>query len=133
VDVRTVDNYLLEVDNRLVVPTDTKIRFLLTSGDVIHSWWVPELGWKRDAVPGMVNEAWTLIEEEGIYRGQCAELCGKDHGFMPIVVEAVSPEEYRQWVADQRPERTADGEETAEQAPQVAASSELPEATGDQG
>lgn len=133
IDVRTVDNYLLEVDNRLVVPTDTKIRFLLTSGDVIHSWWVPELGWKRDAVPGMVNEAWTLIEEEGVYRGQCAELCGKDHGFMPIVVEAVSPEEYRRWLADQRSERTADGDETAEQAPRVAASSELPEASGDQG
>jgi len=98
IDVREVDNYLLEVDNRLVLPTQTKIRFLLTADDVIHSWWVPELGWKRDAVPGMVNEAWTLIEEEGIYRGQCAELCGKDHGFMPIVVEAVSPEAYREWV-----------------------------------
>jgi len=108
VDVRTVDNYLLEVDRRLVVPTDTKIRFLLTSGDVIHSWWVPELGWKRDAIPGMVNEAWTLIEEEGIYRGQCAELCGKDHGFMPIVVEAVSPDEYRQWIESQKAQQTAD-------------------------
>lgn len=104
-DVRTIDNYLLEVDNRLVVPTDTKIRFLLTSEDVIHSWWVPELGWKRDAIPGMVNEAWTLIEEEGVYRGQCAELCGKDHGFMPIVVEAVSPEDYREWIES----RTVDG------------------------
>lgn len=107
VDVRTVENYLLEVDKRLVVPTDTKIRFLLTSGDVIHSWWVPDLGWKRDAIPGMVNEAWTLIEEEGIYRGQCTELCGKDHGFMPIVVEAVSPEAYRQWVAERQSEQAA--------------------------
>jgi cytochrome c oxidase subunit 2 len=96
-----VDNYLLEVDNRLVLPTDTKIRFLLTSADVIHSWWVPSLGWKRDAIPGMVNEAWTIIEEPGIYRGQCTELCGKDHGFMPVVVEAVPPEEYRRWVAQQ--------------------------------
>jgi len=96
-----VDNYLLEVDKRLVLPTDTKIRFLLTSGDVIHSWWVPSLGWKRDAIPGMVNEAWTIIEEPGIYRGQCAELCGKDHGFMPVVVEAVPPEQYRRWVAQQ--------------------------------
>jgi len=98
---REVDNYLLEVDNRLIVPTDTKIRLLLTSADVIHSWWVPDLGWKRDAIPGMVNEAWTLIEEPGVYRGQCAELCGKDHGFMPVVVEAVSPEDYRAWVAEQ--------------------------------
>ncbi len=97
-----VDNYLLEVDKRLVVPTDTRIRFLLTSADVIHSWWVPDLGWKRDAIPGMVNEAWTLIEEPGIYRGQCAELCGKDHGFMPVVVEALPPAEFEAWVAEQR-------------------------------
>ena len=96
-----VDNYLLEVDNRLVLPTNTKIRFLLTSGDVIHSWWVPSLGWKRDAVPGMVNEAWTSIDQPGTYRGQCAELCGKDHGFMPVVVEAVPLEQYRRWVAQQ--------------------------------
>lgn len=102
-----VDNYLLEVDNRLVVPVNTRIRFLLTADDVIHSWWVPDLGWKRDAIPGMVNEAWTLIEEEGIYRGQCAELCGKDHGFMPIVVEAVSKEAYAAWVAAQQGRTTA--------------------------
>jgi cytochrome c oxidase subunit 2 len=101
-DPASVDNYLLNVDNYLVLPARTKIRFLLTADDVIHSWWVPELGWKRDAIPGMVNEAWTYIEDEGIYRGQCAELCGKDHGFMPIVVEVVSPEAYRSWVADQR-------------------------------
>jgi len=109
---REVDNYLLEVDKRMVVPTNTKIRILLTSGDVIHSWWVPDLGWKRDAIPGMVNEAWTLIEEPGVYRGQCAELCGKDHGFMPVVVEAVSPEDYRAWVAEQ-----TGGEQTAAAAP----------------
>jgi cytochrome c oxidase subunit II len=102
IDPRTVENYLLEVDNRMVVPVNTRIRFLLTADDVIHSWWVPELGWKRDAIPGMVNEAWTLIEEEGVYRGQCAELCGADHGFMPIVVEAVSREAYDAWVAEQR-------------------------------
>jgi len=101
-DPASVDNYLLNVDNRLVLPARTKIRFLLTSDDVIHSWWVPALGWKRDAIPGMVNEAWTYIEDEGTYRGQCAELCGKDHGFMPIVVEVVSPEEYQLWVAGQR-------------------------------
>lgn len=102
IDPRGVESYLLEVNNRLVVPTDTRIRFLLTADDVIHSWWVPALGWKRDAIPGMVNEAWTRIDEPGIYRGQCAELCGKDHGFMPIVVEAVTPEEYREWVLEQR-------------------------------
>lgn len=102
-----VDNYLLEVDNRLVVPTDTRIRFLLTSADVIHSWWVPALGWKRDAIPGLVNEAWTLIDEPGVYRGQCAELCGKDHGFMPVVVEAVPPEEFRAWVTSRRNQGTA--------------------------
>jgi cytochrome c oxidase subunit 2 len=104
INPRDVDNYLLEVDNRMVVPVNTRIRFLLTADDVIHSWWVPDLGWKRDAIPGMINEAWTLIESEGIYRGQCAELCGADHGFMPIVVEAVSPEAYRAWVAEQRGE-----------------------------
>jgi cytochrome c oxidase subunit 2 len=106
-DPREVENYLLEVDKRLVVPTDTRIRFLLTSDDVIHSWWVPELGWKRDAIPGMVNEAWTLIEEPGIYRGQCAELCGKDHGFMPVVVEALPPAEFEDWVAEQRGDAAA--------------------------
>jgi cytochrome c oxidase subunit 2 len=132
VDVRTVENYLLEVDNRLVLPTDTKIRFLLTSGDVIHSWWVPELGWKRDAIPGMVNEAWTLIEEEGIYRGQCTELCGKDHGFMPIVVEAVSPEEYRQWVAGRKSEQAARSESEPSDTQQLTAADE-PATTADQG
>lgn len=108
-----VENYLLEVDRRLVLPVDTKIRFLLTADDVIHSWWVPDLGWKRDAIPGMVNEAWTLIEEEGIYRGQCAELCGKDHGFMPIVVEAVSKEDYAAWVASQQATSTASNQNAA--------------------
>ncbi len=100
--IDAIDNYLLNVDNYLVLPARTKIRFLLTADDVIHSWWVPELGWKRDAIPGMVNEAWTYIEDEGIYRGQCAELCGKDHGFMPIVVDVRSPEDYRAWVAEQQ-------------------------------
>ena len=95
-------NYLLDVDNMLVLPTDTKIRFVITADDVIHAWWVPALGWKQDAVPGIVNEAWTDISIPGIYRGQCAELCGKDHGFMPIVVKAVPPAEYRQWLAARR-------------------------------
>ncbi|NUS59660.1 MAG: cytochrome c oxidase subunit II, partial [Lysobacter sp.] len=95
-------NYLLEVDNMLVVPVDTKIRFVITADDVIHAWWVPSLGWKQDAIPGIINEAWTDIDTPGIYRGQCAELCGKDHGFMPIVVKAVSKVEYQKWLAEQK-------------------------------
>lgn len=93
--------YLLEVDKPLVLPTHKKIRFLVTSNDVIHSWWVPELGVKRDAIPGFMYEAWARIEKPGIYRGQCAELCGINHAFMPIVVQAVSAEEFDQWVANQ--------------------------------
>ena len=96
------ENYLLEVDNPMKVPVGKKVRFLLTANDVIHSWWVPALGVKKDAIPGFINEAWTRIDEPGIYRGQCTELCGKDHGFMPIVVEAVPEEEYNEWVAEQR-------------------------------
>ena len=93
--------YLLEVDKPLVVPVNKKIRFLVTSNDVIHSWWVPELGVKRDAIPGFMHEAWATIEKPGIYRGQCAELCGINHGFMPIVVEAVSAEQFNAWVSQQ--------------------------------
>jgi cytochrome c oxidase subunit II len=104
VDARTADHphYLLDVDNPLVVPVDTKIHFLIQADDVIHAWWVPALGWKQDAIPGITNEAWTEIKTPGVYRGQCAELCGKDHGFMPIVVKAVSKAEYEQWAAAQR-------------------------------
>ena len=105
VDVNTVDNYLLEVDNPLVIPANTNIRFLLTADDVIHAWWVPDFGWKRDAIPGFINEAWTNVKTPGTYRGQCAELCGKDHGFMPIVVEVLSKEDYANWLADQRGEQ----------------------------
>ena len=96
------DEYLLDVDNPLVIPTGKKVRFLLTAADVIHAWWVPDLGWKKDAIPGFVNEAWTQVDEPGVYRGQCAELCGKDHGFMPIVVVAKAPEDYAIWVAEQK-------------------------------
>ena len=98
-------HYLLDVDNPLVLPTNTKIRFVITADDVIHAWWVPALGWKQDAIPGIVNEAWAEIQEPGIYRGQCAELCGKDHGFMPIVVRAVSKEEYASWLAAEKAKR----------------------------
>ena len=101
-DPRSVDNYLLEVDHPLVLPADTRIKFLITADDVIHSWWVPALGWKRDAIPGFINEAWTEIMEPGTYRGQCAELCGKDHGFMPIVLNVLPRAEYKQWVRQQK-------------------------------
>ncbi|MFK8075124.1 MAG: cytochrome c oxidase subunit II [Granulosicoccus sp.] len=94
--------YLKEVDNELVVPVGKKIRFLHTAADVIHSWWVPDLAVKKDAIPGFINENWALIEEPGIYRGKCAELCGRDHGFMPVVVRAVSQEEYDSWIAEKQ-------------------------------
>jgi cytochrome c oxidase subunit 2 len=99
VDPGTVDNYLLEVDNALVVPAGVKIRYLITANDVLHAWWVPAFSVKRDAVPGYVNEGWFKVDEPGVYRGQCAELCGKDHGFMPIVVEALPKAEFEAWLA----------------------------------
>jgi len=102
IDPRSVPHYLLNVDKPLVVPVDTKIRFLFTAADVIHSWWVPDLGWKKDTVPGFINEAWTLVEKAGTYRGQCTELCGKDHGFMPIVVIAMEKADYAVWVDEQK-------------------------------
>ncbi|WP_105901050.1 cytochrome c oxidase subunit II [Vibrio gangliei] len=95
------EHYLLEVDNPLVLPINRKIRFLMTSDDVIHSWWVPDFAVKKDAVPGFINEAWTKIDKPGVYRGQCAELCGRNHGFMPIVVKAVPEDEFDTWLAEQ--------------------------------
>ena len=107
------DAYLREVDNELVVPTQTKIRFLNTAADVIHSWWVQDLALKKDAIPGFINENWATIEEPGIYRGKCAELCGRGHGFMPIVVRAVPPEEFQDWLAEQREAQVAAVDESA--------------------
>jgi cytochrome c oxidase subunit 2 len=104
------EHYLLEVDNPIVVPINKKIRFLITSNDVIHSWWVPDLGWKQDAVPGFINDAWTELKEPGTYRGNCAELCGKDHGFMPIVLVAKTQEDYDAWVAGKKGEAAAAAE-----------------------
>ena len=101
IDPRDVPHYLLNVDKPLVIPVNTKIRFLFTAADVIHSWWVPDLGWKKDTVPGFINESWTYVEKPGTYRGQCAELCGKDHGFMPIVVIAKEKADYDAWVIEQ--------------------------------
>jgi cytochrome c oxidase subunit 2 len=96
------ENYLLEVDNPMVVPTGKKVRVVLTAKDVIHAWWVPEFGVKQDAIPGFIKEVWFKVEKEGTYRGQCAELCGKDHGFMPIVVEAVSEDKYNEWIESKK-------------------------------
>jgi cytochrome c oxidase subunit 2 len=96
------EHYLLEVDNPMVVPVDAKVRVLITAGDVLHAWWMPAFGVKQDAIPGFVRDSWFRAEKTGIYRGQCAELCGKEHGFMPIVVEVKSKEDYAAWVAEQK-------------------------------
>jgi len=101
------ENYLLEVDRPLVIPTGQKVRFLVTSDDVIHSWWVPDFAVKKDANPGFINETWTKVDEPGIYRGQCAELCGQDHGFMPVVVIAKEPAEYEKWITELEAEQEA--------------------------
>ena len=99
IDPATIKDYLLSVDNPLVVPVDTKVRLLITGNDVIHAWWVPDFAIKKDAIPGFVNETWFKAEKTGHYVGQCAELCGRDHGFMPIAVDVLSKEDYAQWLA----------------------------------
>jgi len=104
IDPKTVNNYLLDVDNPVVIPSGTKVRLLLTSMDVIHAWWVPDFGAKRSAVPGFVNELWFRVDpgKEGLYRGQCTSLCGRDHGFMPIVVDVRTPDAFKKWVEEQK-------------------------------
>ncbi len=104
------EHYLIEVDKPLVIPADTKVRFLLTAADVIHAWWVPDFGVKKDAVPGFINETWVVVEEPGHYRGACAELCGRNHGYMPIEVIVKSKEDYAKWVAAQKGEAAAEAE-----------------------
>jgi cytochrome c oxidase subunit 2 len=118
IDVNKVPNYLLEVDNPLVVPVGKKVRVLLTGADVIHAWWVPALGMKKDAIPGFVNEIWFKAEQIGTYRGQCAELCGRDHAFMPIVVEVKSQADYDAWLQTQEA-AAAPAAEAAAPAPAV--------------
>ena len=108
IDVNQIEHYLKDVDKPLVVPVGKKIRFLHTANDVIHSWWVPDLAVKKDAIPGFINENWALIEKPGIYRGKCAELCGRDHGFMPIVVKAVPQDDFDSWLAARRAGVTED-------------------------
>jgi cytochrome c oxidase subunit II len=132
IDVRTVDNYLLDVDNPLVVPVGAKVRLLLTANDVIHSWWVPDFGGKKDAIPGFINEFWFQAEEPGIYRGQCAELCGRDHGFMPVVVEVLPADQFTAWLAERSPAAAAQpalARAEAPAAPQAVAASMAPPAT----
>jgi cytochrome c oxidase subunit 2 len=109
IDPNTVEHYLLNVDHPLIVPVGTKVRLLLTGADVIHSWWVPAFGVKKDAIPGFVNEAWFNVDTDkpGLYRGQCAELCGRDHGFMPIVVDVRSKEDFAAWLKDQAQQKQA--------------------------
>ncbi len=109
------EHYLLEVDEPMVVPTGQKVRLLITAADVIHSWWVPALAVKKDAIPGFINEAWTRIDEPGIYRGQCTELCGRDHAFMPIVVDARTPEDYAAWLAEKKAAAAAEAELTSKE------------------
>ena len=94
----------MEVDEPLIIPVDTRVRFLITANDVIHSWWVPDFAIKQDAIPGFINTAWTRAEETGIYRGNCTELCGKNHGFMPVVVKVVEKDEYNDWVLAKKEE-----------------------------
>lgn len=108
-DAAKTPHYLRNVDRELVLPADTRVRFVITSDDVIHAWWVPALGWKQDAIPGVINEAWTQVPaaKVGTYRGVCAELCGKDHGFMPIVVKVVPKAEYQSWLAQQKADAAA--------------------------
>ena len=129
VKVGDENTYLLNVDKPLVVPVDTKIRFVITSGDVIHSWWVPATGWKIDAIPGIVNSAWANFTTPGTYRGQCAELCGQDHGFMPIVVVVKSKADFATWLAAQ--EAASSAPAAAPQTAQVAAPA--PVSAGGQG
>ena len=107
IDPKTIPNYLLDVDNHLVIPAGQKVRFLLTAQDVIHAWWVPAFGMKKDAIPGYVNEIWVQVDADkvGTYRGQCAELCGREHGFMPIVVDVKSPAEFDAWLRAKQAEQ----------------------------
>jgi cytochrome c oxidase subunit 2 len=107
IDPRSVENYLLEVDNPLVVPQGRKVRVLITANDVIHAWWVPDFGMKKDAIPGYINEMWFRADETGTFRGQCAELCGRDHGFMPVVVEVLPQAEFDAWLEARKAERQA--------------------------
>jgi cytochrome c oxidase subunit 2 len=107
------EHYLLEVDNPVVVPVGKRVRILTTANDVIHAWWVPAFGVKQDAIPGFIRDTWFRVDAPGTYRGQCAELCGKEHGFMPIVVNAVPEDQYKTWVAEQKAKKSKAGAASA--------------------
>jgi cytochrome c oxidase subunit 2 len=124
-EIAKLPHYLRDVDRPLVLPADTRVHFLITADDVIHAWWVPALGWKQDAIPGVINDAWTQVGEPGTYRGVCAELCGKDHGFMPIVVKVLPKAEYQAWLAQQKASAAA----PAVAAPAPAAAAAAPAVT----
>ena len=128
IDPNKVPNYLLSVDKPLVVPSGTKVRLLLTSMDVIHAWWIPDFGAKRDAIPGFINELWFKVTpgKEGIYRGQCAALCGRDHGFMPIVVDVRTPDDFKKWVLEQKTALNPPALPAAAPSPSPAAAAEPP-------
>jgi len=115
IDPSTVPHYLLNVNNPLVIPANKKIRVLITAADVLHAWWVPEFGWKKDAIPGFVTDGWIKVDKPGTYRGQCAELCGRDHGFMPIVVIVKNEDEYKEWVAEQKAKQGASEDDVGKQ------------------
>ncbi len=134
IDPNTVDHYLLNVDKPLVVPVGSKVRLLITGADVIHSWWVPAFGVKKDAIPGFVNEAWFKVDTDkpGLYRGQCAELCGRDHGFMPIVVDVRTKEDFEAWLkqkAEEQKQAAAPAEGSSATAP-TATTTSVRAATG---
>lgn len=137
VDVASIPNYLLNVDNPMVVPAGVKVRLLVTATDVIHAWWVPEFGMKKDAIPGFINEMWFQVDEDrtGLYRGQCTELCGRDHGFMPIVVDVRSQADYESWLqskaAEQAPVAAPTPADTPEASPAAAPAVADPEASSE--
>jgi cytochrome c oxidase subunit 2 len=126
IDPNSVKDYLLDVDNPLVVPVDTKVRLLLTGNDVIHSWWVPDFAVKKDTIPGFINESWFKANRTGRFTGQCAELCGRDHGFMPIVVDVVSKAEFAAWLAAKQAAAHPDTPATAAPAPSTAPAAATP-------
>src|SRR4030095_3035034 len=109
------EHYLLEVDNEVVVPVGKKVRIIATAADVIHAWWIPALGAKQDAIPGFLRDIWFRAEETGTFRGQCTELCGKEHGFMPIVVRVVQPDEYSKWVGEHKKAMAAAADDPTKQ------------------
>src|SRR6185436_4783593 len=124
------ENYLLEVDRPMVVPAGKKVRLLITSNDVIHGWYVPQLGVNQYGIPGFIKDAWFTIEKAGTYRGQCSQICGKEHGYMPIVVQGLEPDKYAAWVKDMKAKMPAEQPAAAAPPPTDAGGSATAGATG---